>query len=479
MKKLLLLLMATAILFSMSSVFVYADFAADAPVQSYDFEDYSSNDRVFNTLFKDSFVSGDSYVKTNTHKTQENNTANVYRLGQGKTSSYMRFVLDNTYEATSSIDRRLFEYNMQFYLENISDTGSFEISLIGSRETFSRYFSGKLVITNSQIKWYPGGGQTYGEPFTASLSDAGISTGKWVNLTLLGDIVNYNNTNRITIVINDKIIPLYADANVSIADNSNGITYTSGNYYSVLPMKPAKEGRYVRSFEIAVKDEAAETVAFVDTINTAVGDGFKKFKDIEAQALDMGAEKSINLNDYFFNYDSKNTTFACSIDEKFGTIENGVLTFNTTAAISDVATLTAGDKEFTFNYTVKGALANLTTAEKAFSSNDGESITVDSVTYSRYAMLVAKAPEVAGYTLKEYGVLLMANESPYITTENVIKGVADKAKTTADGSYGILFEGSGIQSGVKYYLRPYAIYVDSEGKATNKYGNARTVTLND
>lgn len=73
----------------------------------------------------------------------------------------------------------------------------------------------------------------------------------------------------------------------------------------------------------------------------------------------------------------------------------------------------------------------------------------------------------------------MANESPYITTENVIKGVADKAKTTADGSYGILFEGSGIQSGVKYYLRPYAIYVDSEGKATNKYGNARTVTLND
>ena len=44
MKKILLLILATSILFSMSGIFVYADFAAGATVQSYDFENISCHE---------------------------------------------------------------------------------------------------------------------------------------------------------------------------------------------------------------------------------------------------------------------------------------------------------------------------------------------------------------------------------------------------------------------------------------------------
>lgn len=466
MKKILLLILATSILFSMSGIFVYADFAAGATVQSYDFENAEDA-----SMFADKTNSASVRVTLNTKAGVGNSSANMLRIKPAMNAlGYARFASFSTEYSKSTCN--LFELELKL-LKCITDDNSYAkiaFSRNSKPDTYSTvYTAGALVITKDTVEWWPEDNSNY--KFTANISDYDIVDNEWFNLKILGNTGTANSFGKISILLNEKVVVLTPVAAID--------TYIVSEPYTSFPMRTSSSAINVRSFNIQFQqgDTTSDSID-IDNIQNANGDGLVKLKDIEAQTLKTGDEKSINLNDYFFSYDG--TAINYSIDKKFGTIENGVLTFNTSSEVSDTATLTAGNKTVTFGYTVKSAIdsATIATADNAFSSNDGESITVDGKTYNRYAMIFAKVTEIAGYELQEYGVLLMENAVPYVTSENAIKGIADKEKTTNEGAYGVLFEGTGIKQGATYYLRPYAIYKDSEGKITNIYGSSKKFTLN-
>ena len=461
MKKILLLILATSILFSMSGIFVYADFAAGATVQSYDFEDKEDT-----SMFAKTSAAS---IRTKLHYSAGigNSSENMLRISSGtSTAGYARFASFLTAYNKSS---NLFELEMKL-LKSSSDNSTAKIGLSRSTDPTTYSSTGSLNFTKTTVEWCPEDNEDY--KFTANLSDYSINEEEWLNVKILGNTGTSNGFGRVSILINGTTLALTASNNID--------TFIASETYTNFPMRTSEKAVTVTSFCLQYYDATQNKSGYldIDDIKTGVGDGLVKLKDIEAQALKTGEEKSINLNDYFFSYDG--TAINYSIDEKFGTIENGVLTFNTSSEVSDTATLTAGNKTVTFGFTVKSTIdsATIATADNAFSSNDGEAITVDEKTYNRYAMIFAKVTEITGYELQEYGVLLMENSVPYVTSENAIKGIADKEKTTNEGAYGVLFEGTGIKQGATYYLRPYAIYKDSEGKITNIYGSSKKFTLN-
>lgn len=119
-----------------------------------------------------------------------------------------------------------------------------------------------------------------------------------------------------------------------------------------------------------------------------------------------------------------------------------------------------------------------------FTSDSGYPMEVGGVSYDNYALIAAKAPELTGFTVKEFGIVI--GESGNITLENC-KGVftADADKIIQpSGAFGCLLYNTadmtnGFKKGRDYYVRPYAVYESSYGAELKVYGDAKAFAFED
>ena len=122
------------------------------------------------------------------------------------------------------------------------------------------------------------------------------------------------------------------------------------------------------------------------------------------------------------------------------------------------------------------------TSDKVFT--DGDAITISEETYTRYALVAAKAEKASGLKLVRFGVLISHTDGDFrLTTSGVKNAVGDSEKISENGAYGILIHSNnveaekGLKDGVTYYTRPYAVYADKDGKNFAVYGEVRSFVL--
>ncbi len=113
-------------------------------------------------------------------------------------------------------------------------------------------------------------------------------------------------------------------------------------------------------------------------------------------------------------------------------------------------------------------------------STGSSQIIVDGEPYTRYAISAGRAPKVAGWKLKEFGILInnMTGDFDILTAK--AKAQAEIDRISPSGAYGILIYGDG-KAGLKdnklYYTRPYAIYEDINGEEFKAYGEIQSFVL--
>ncbi|MBE7021042.1 MAG: hypothetical protein E7411_06400 [Ruminococcaceae bacterium] len=122
------------------------------------------------------------------------------------------------------------------------------------------------------------------------------------------------------------------------------------------------------------------------------------------------------------------------------------------------------------------------TSDKVFT--DGDAITISEESYTRYALVAAKAEKASGLKLVRFGVLISHTDGDFrLTTSGVKNAVGDSEKISENGAYGILIHSNnveaekGLKDGVTYYTRPYAVYADKDGKNFAVYGEVRSFVL--
>lgn len=126
---------------------------------------------------------------------------------------------------------------------------------------------------------------------------------------------------------------------------------------------------------------------------------------------------------------------------------------------------------------------SLDSATTVFTSDSGEAMNVQGVEYTTYALIAGKAPQMDGYTLKEFGVVVGYSDDITIETGRFkFTPLAEKI-IQPSGAFGCLLYNTqdtvnGFKPGKQYFARPYAVYESAYGAQFNLYGEAKDFSLN-
>ncbi len=128
-----------------------------------------------------------------------------------------------------------------------------------------------------------------------------------------------------------------------------------------------------------------------------------------------------------------------------------------------------------------GELDDMITGDNIFQAAADDLIEVDGEKYTRYVIVAGKVAKVSGLRVKEYGILMNLSDDDFTIETAKKQAKADDGKINENGWYGILIHSTdsekGLVDGRTYYTRPYAQYIDKDGKTYTVYGKIQSFVL--